>query len=79
MVTDRSVSYKFNWGDTVEITAEAPGKYQKAVKGSVCGIREIDTEMTAQDFEEPIGSILYLVESSCGNAIEVPEKFLKLL
>lgn len=79
MVTDQSVSYKFDWGEAVEVVSSAPQKYLDIQKGSICGIREIDNENAAKDFEEPIGTILYLIEGSNGEAIEIPEKYLIVL
>lgn len=79
MVTNQSVSYKFDWGEAVEVVGSAPLKYLDVKRGSVCGIREIDNEYTVKDFEEPIGTVLYLVEGSGGEAIEIPEKYLTSL
>ena len=79
MVTDQRVNYKFDWGEAIEVVGDAPGKYLKIGPGSVCGIREIETEIVANDFNEPIGTVLYLVEGSDGDAIEIPEKFLASL
>ena len=39
-------------------------------------IGQIDTEGVAKEFGEPIGAVLYLVEGSAGEAIEIPERFL---
>jgi hypothetical protein len=68
--------YKFNWGDSVKVASSAPRKYLSICEGSVCGIRQIDNKLVAADFEESVGSVLYLVESSTGEAIEIPERFL---
>ena len=79
MATDQSVDYKFDWGEAVEVINTAPQVYLNIQKGSVCGIREIDNENSVKDFEEPIGTVLYLVEGSSGEAIEIPEKYLVAL
>jgi len=76
MATDQTVIYKFDWGEPVKVFDNAPEKYLAVGQGSVCGIRQIDTEAVATDFNEPIGTILYLVEGSSGEAIEIPERFL---
>jgi hypothetical protein len=76
MATDQTVIYRFDWGEPVKITDNAPEKYLAVAQGSVCGIRQIDTEGVAKDFGEPIGTVLYLVEGSAGEAIEIPERFL---
>jgi hypothetical protein len=42
----------------------------------VCGLRAIETTAAAEEFSQPIGTTLYLVEFAEGEAIEVPEAFL---
>lgn len=76
MATNQEINYKFTWGEAVKVTADAPIVYLKAGKGCVCGIREIDTDNVASNFNEPIGTVLYLVECLGGDAIEIPECFL---
>ena len=76
MATDQPVSYKFEWGEPVKIIDGSPDKYLEIGQGSVCGIRQIETEVVSKDFNEPIGTVLYLIESSNGEAIEIPEKYL---
>jgi len=79
MAADKIMSYKFDWGDAVRVVDNAPQRYLLIDQGSVCGIRIIDTEAVAEDFCEPIGSALYLVEAGNGEAIEIPERFLEIL
>ncbi len=76
MATDKTVSYKFDWGEPVKVIDSAPEKYLAVGQGSVCGIRQIDTVTVATEFGEPVGTVLYLVEGSTGDAIEIPEQFL---
>ncbi|MEJ2419123.1 MAG: hypothetical protein P8Y45_19785 [Exilibacterium sp.] len=76
MATNQTVSYKFDWGEPVKIIGGSPQKYLDIAQGSVCGIRKIETEVVSKDFNEPIGTVLYLVEASNGEAIEIPEKYL---
>lgn len=75
MVTDKPMSDRFSWGEGVRIVDTAPQKYQGIGIGSVCGIRSIETEDVAKTFDEPVGSVLYLVEAPDGQAIEVPGVF----
>lgn len=76
MANTQKAKYKFSWGAPVRVIDDAPQKYLVIKKGSVCGIREIEAENVAENFDEPIGTVLYLVEFSSGDAIEVPERFL---
>ena len=76
MATNQTVMYKFDWEEPVKVIDNAPEKYLAVGQGSVCGIRQIDTEVVATDFSEPVGTVLYLVEGSTGEAIEIPERFL---
>jgi len=79
MATDQTMIYKFNWGEPVKVIDCAPEKYLSVGQGSVCGIRKIENKSVASEFNEPIGTVLYLVEGSTGEAIEIPERFLVAL
>lgn len=77
MVTDKSLNDSFSWGDEVQIKSSAPLQFNPNAYGSVCGLRSIESESIANQFLQPIGTNLYLVEFSNGKAIEIPEIFLK--
>lgn len=47
MVTDKTVSYKFDWGAPVKVIGIVPEKYLAVGKGSICGIGQIDAEAVA--------------------------------
>lgn len=79
MATNNSVSQKFYWGDSVRILKSAPSKYRQFAVGSICGIRLIETERVSQELQEPIGTVLYLVEGSDGQSLEVPEQYLEAI
>lgn len=76
MANNQKAKYKFTWGAPVRVIDDAPQNYLVIKKGSVCGIREIEAENVAENFDEPVGTVLYLVECPDGDAIEVPEHFL---
>ena len=46
---------------------------------SVCGIYPIDLVQQVERFGLPMGTIIYLVEFSDGEALEVPEKWVELI
>ncbi len=70
---------KFTWGDAVDIVTGAPEKYSKiGSEGDVVGFRTLNTTESSQQFQEPIGTIVYLVEGSNGYALEIPENYLIL-
>jgi hypothetical protein len=71
------MSYKFNWGDAVKVITNAPEKYLRVEKGSVCGIYEVITKAAADSFCVPVGTVLYLVENLDGISIEISEKYLE--
>lgn len=77
MASNQPVATKFTWGDTVRIRDDAPAKFKELGAGSVCGIRRIDNEKVAQVFDEPVGTVLYIIESGDGKSKEVPERFLE--
>ena len=76
MVTNKEVTYKFDWGEEVDLTADAPKGLLKTPLGGVCGIQEVESEYMAKKYGVPLGTIMYLVEGSTGEAREIPEKYL---
>ena len=76
MASDQLIDSKFTWGDPVKVCPNSPAKYVWVEKGSICGIRQIETKKVSKLFNESIGTILYLVEASNGASIEVPEQYL---
>ena len=79
MATDKSVTHFFNYGSSVAVRCDAPGRYQEIEKGSICGIRVIDSKRAAASADEPMGTLMYLVEDCHGDACEIPEQYLKAL
>jgi hypothetical protein len=67
------------WGDTVRINANAKPEHRPGVRAAVCGLREVETEDQAREFDCPIGTRLYLVEYGDGVAVEVPATFVELV
>jgi hypothetical protein len=59
-----SATFKFDWGQEVRVVATAPLNTRPGQAGSVCGMREQDRKL------------LYLIEFSDGEAIEIMEEFL---
>ncbi len=64
----------FGWGHTVEVKRASPVK--AGAIGSICGLRVIDSLITAKEHGQPIGTNLYLVEFEDGSDLEIPEVFL---
>jgi hypothetical protein len=46
---------------------------------AVCGLREVETEEQAHQFDCPVGTTLYLIEYGDGVAVEVPETAVELV
>jgi len=68
---------KFGYGEALKIIRSAPEKYLVYGEiGSVCGVDQIKSQRRTNEFDMPNGSIVYLIEAPCGNAVEVPEKYL---
>ncbi len=67
----------FTWGDTVKIKAAAAPARCPGALAEVVGIREIETEAQARQFEATIGSKLYLLELGDGTSIEIPEAWIE--
>ncbi len=77
MEGERVLAEVLVWGNYVRIKDGAPDRYRIMRHGIICGqrvIKDIDTSMA---LGEPIGSVLYLVESSDGDSIEIPQIYLE--
>lgn len=53
---------KYDWGDTVQVSRDAPQEQRPGAIASVCGITQSNE-----------GVLLYLVEFSDGSSVEIPE------
>lgn len=67
------------WGDTIRVNAEAAAAARPGALGEVVGIRVVETEAHAKQFEAPIGSRLYLIEFGDGASVEVPEAWIDVV
>lgn len=76
MASDKPIDHNFDWGNTVQIKQVAPECYKPGSKGCICGIRVIDTVETSKQFDQKIGSELYLIEFGDGETLEIPKNFI---
>jgi transcription elongation GreA/GreB family factor len=67
----------FTWGDTVRVKAGAQAALRPGAIAEIVGIREVEVEAEARQFEAPIGSKLYLIEFGDGTSIEIPEAWIE--
>lgn len=79
MASNKILEPSFNWGDVVMVKLIAPERYKPGFRGCICGIRNIDSLETALEFDQKIGSKLYLIEFANGEALEIPSFFLNLI
>jgi len=68
---------KITWGDQVIVDSSAPPEYRPSEEGSVCGIYALDTDDKARRYGGTLGTVMYLIEFTDGNAIEIPNVFLR--
>lgn len=68
---------KFKYGQTVMVRGIAPKTFRPGQTGSLCGERNIESEATAKAFIESLGTVLWLVEFSDGQAEEIPQHWLE--
>lgn len=69
-------SRKFNWGDQVLISSEAPEKFRIGTVGVVCSIGRVENDRHSREFGVPVGEYVYLVEVDTENSLEIPERYL---
>jgi hypothetical protein len=73
----RKMSMEITWGDTVLVAQDAPAEFHPGLGGSVCGMRDQPAYLEGLEEESTVSGGLYLVEFSDGEAIEIPEKYLR--
>ncbi len=78
MAFDKSLDPILSWGDTILVRHNAPKRYKPGQIGCICGIRNIESAQVSEAFDQPMQSILYLVEFSNGEALEIPKLFVEL-
>lgn len=67
---------KFQWGDTVRISLDAPKCHRPGELAEVTGMWLIETEENSRRNKEPVGSEMYMVEFGEGVQIRVPARLL---
>ena len=71
MASNKSLDSVFNYGDIVIIKQFAPKCYKPGFRGCICGIRTINSEEVAVQFNALINSKLYLIEFEDGETLEI--------
>lgn len=68
---------KFDYGETVKISKEAPKQYHPSEIGFICGMIDIDSEESTIAYDCIGSDWLYTVELLDGSSLQIPEKHLK--
>ncbi len=68
---------RFDYGDVVRISSDAPEEYHPLEIGFVCGMIEIDSKEAELAYDCIKSNWLYTVELLDGSSLQIPEKFLK--
>ncbi len=77
MIDNTTDTLTLETGDTVRIRENVPKKYARRKFGYICSKTIIEDNETANKLSEPLGTIVYLVESSDGYLTEIPEQYLE--
>ena len=67
---------KYDYGDSVTVNINAPEHYRPKAKGSLCGVRRVETDEQAKAANTSVGATLWLVEFADGSSVEVLEEYL---
>jgi hypothetical protein len=67
----------FTWGDAARIKQGARTEWRPGALVSIVGIRTVETEATAHEFDAPVGTTLFTVEFVDGSSTEIPEVWLE--
>ncbi len=65
------------WGDAARIKQGARTEWRPGALVSIVGIRTVETEATAHEFDAPVGTTLFTVEFIDGSSTEIPEVWLE--
>ena len=68
---------KFDYGDTVIISDNAPLKYHPSEIGFVCGMIDIDSNEAAIAYDCAGSDWIYTIELLNGSSLQIPEKYLE--
>ena len=68
---------KFDYGESIRISKEAPEKYHPSEIGFICGMIDIDSEEAALAYDCIGSDWLYTVELLNGSSLQIPEKYLE--
>lgn len=68
---------KFDYGEAIRISIDAPEKYHPSEIGFVCGMIDIDSEECARAYNCIGSDWLYTIEFLDGNSLEIPEKYIE--
>ncbi len=68
---------KFDYGESIRISKEAPLKYHPSEIGFICGMMDIDSEEAALAYDCIGSDWLYTVELLNGSSLQIPEKHLE--
>lgn len=79
MASNLPLNAKFTWGDFVKIKESSPIIYKPGSLGSICGIWNIESQVTMREFNVPFGTFMYTVEFEDGHTLEIPENHLEFI
>ena len=68
---------KFDYGEAIRISNNAPEKYHPSEIGFICGMIDIDSEEAAAAYDCIGSEWLYTVELLNGSSLQIPEKYLE--
>jgi hypothetical protein len=68
---------KFDYGEAVKISRDAPEKYHPSEIGFICGMIDIDSEEATIAYDCVGSAWLYTVELLNGSSLQIPEKYLE--
>ena len=68
---------KFDYGESIKISSEAPEKYYPSEVGFICGMIDIDSQEAAIAYDCVGSNWLYIVELLNGSSLQIPEKYLE--
>lgn len=68
---------KFDYGESIKISNEAPDKYHPSEIGFICGMIDIDSQEAAIAYNCIGSNWLYTVELLNGSSLQIPEKYLE--
>ena len=69
--------FRYDYGQTVRVSAHAPGAFRPGQLVAVVGMHRIERDDHALQMGHPVGTVLYTIEYDDGSSVQIPEEYIE--